>query len=219
MAMNPNVVREQNDRVAALVHTRAFLMVAGALPGLFVATSLVDGFAIGVLVAVSIVVSAVLSRVFAGITGVYSRVPVVLMLDAMVIVLLGMGLRVLFPVIYQDMGVYLALVCGAGIAGLYAAQDGVIADGSERLTLVDAVCAAVLACVALTVCGVLSELLGTGAVLGAAVPGLSTSPIAIFGKAAGGLLVLALLAALAQALDRGPKGAGADASADKGGER
>lgn len=217
MAMNPNVVAEQDARIASLAHTRAFLMVAGALPGLFAATSLENGVAIGVAAAVSIVVSAVLSHVLAGVTGVFSRVPAVLMLDAMVIVLLGFALRVLFPVVFQNLGVYLALTCAGGMAGFFVAQDGVI-PAARRLTLGDAVCSAVLACVALAVCGLLSELLGTGSVLGAAVPFLSATPVAIFGKPAGGLLILAVLAAIVQALD-GKGGSAKDAAAAEGGER
>lgn len=47
MALNRNVVAEQNASLNELVHTPTFLMVAGALPGLFAATSLEHGAVIG----------------------------------------------------------------------------------------------------------------------------------------------------------------------------
>ncbi len=38
MALNENIVREQDARISKMVHTPTFLVVAGALPGLFAAT-------------------------------------------------------------------------------------------------------------------------------------------------------------------------------------
>ena len=39
MALNENILHEQDERVEAFVRTPAFVVVAAALPGLFVATS------------------------------------------------------------------------------------------------------------------------------------------------------------------------------------
>lgn len=217
MAMNPNVVREADERTAALVHSPAFLTVAGALPGLYVATTLENGIAIGVAAAVSIIVSAVLARVLSGVTGLFSKAPVVLVLDAMVLILLGFALRVTFPVIFEALGIYLPITSVAGAAAVFAAaQDGLTTGaGSKGLTLVDAVFAAVAACVALVVCGLLGELLGSASVAGVSVGALSSYTISIFGKPTGDLLLLALVAAVVQAVC----GRGKDGAAEKEGER
>lgn len=216
MAMNPNVVREADERTAALVHSPAFLTVAGALPGLYVATTLENGVAIGVAAAVSIIVSAVLARVLSGVTGLFSKAPVVLVLDAMVLILLGFALRVTFPVIFEALGIYLPITSVAGAAAVFAAQDGLTTGaGSKGLTLVDAVFAAVAACVALVVCGLLGELLGSASVAGISVGALSSYTISIFGKPTGDLLLLALVAAVVQAVC----GRGKDGAAEKEGER
>lgn len=216
MAMNPNVVREADERTAALVHSPAFLTVAGALPGLYVATTLENGIAIGVAAAVSIIVSAVLARVLSGVTGLFSKAPVVLVLDAMVLILLGFALRVTFPVIFEALGIYLPITSVAGAAAVFAAQDGLTTGaGSKELTLVDAVFAAVAACVALVVCGLLGELLGSASVAGVSVGALSSYTISIFGKPTGDLLLLALVAVVVQAVC----GRGKDGAAEKEGER
>lgn len=216
MAMNPNVVREADERTAALVHSPAFLTVAGALPGLYVATTLENGIAIGVAAAVSIIVSAVLARVLSGVTGLFSKAPVVLVLDAMVLILLGFALRVTFPVIFEALGIYLPITSVAGAAAVFAAQDGLTTGaGSKELTLVDAVFAAVAACVALVVCGLLSELLSSASVAGVSVGALSSYTISIFGKPTGDLLLLALVAVVVQAVC----GRGKDGAAEKEGER
>lgn len=216
MAMNPNVVREADERTAALVHSPAFLTVAGALPGLYVATTLENGVAIGVAAAVSIIVSAVLARVLSGVTGLFSKAPVVLVLDAMVLILLGFALRVTFPVIFEALGIYLPITSVAGAAAVFAAQDGLTTGaGSRELTLADAVFAAVAACVALVVCGLLGELLSSASVAGVSVGALSSYTISIFGKPTGDLLLLALVAVVVQAVC----GRGKDGAAEKEGER
>lgn len=216
MALNQTVAREQDEGAVALVHTRTFLMVAGALPGLFAATSGENGIALGVFAAVGIVCAAVLSKLLAGITGTFSRISVVLLLVACVDVLLGFGLRVAFPVIYQSLGAYLYLSALGGVAAIFAAQGSIAAlTGAKELSLGEGVVAAVLACVALVVTGIVCGLLGTGTIFGVAVAALVQTPIAIFTKPAGGLLVLAVLAAIVQATE----GASAAAADEKGGAR
>ena len=204
MALNSNVVAEQNAKLDELVHTPTFLVVAGALPGVFVATSYANGAAIGFVCAIAIIAAALISRAVAGITGVFTRVPVALMLNALVVVLLGFAVRVLDPVVYQDLGVYLPLACTSGIAGLFIAQGGVAAvEGDERagLTLRDACFAAGATFIALFFVGFMCGMLTTGEVFGLTMHELASSPIAIFGKPAGGLLMLALVAAFVQACD------------------
>lgn len=221
MALNQNVAREQDEGAFALVHTRTFLMVAGALPGLFAATSGENGIALGVFAAVGIVCAAVLSKLLAGITGAFSRISVVLLVVACVDVLLGFALRVAFPVIYQSLGAYLYLAALGGVAALFAAQGSIVSlAGGKELSIAEGVVSAVLAFVALAVTGIVCGLLGTGAVFGVAVAALVQTPIAIFTKPAGSLLVLAALAVIVQATDgRGGAGKGAPAADAKGGAR
>ena len=220
MALNQTVAREQDEGAVALVHTRTFLMVAGALPGLFAATSAENGIALGVLSAVGIVCAAVLSKLLEGVTGTFSRISVVLLLVACVDVLLGFGLRVFLPVVYQGLGAYLYLCALGGVAAVFAAQGSVPAlAGSRGLTTGEGVVSAVLAFVALAVTGIVCGLLGTGSVLGLSVAPLAQSPVAIFTKPAGQLLVLALLAAVVQAVDAGREDGVSSASDEKGGAR
>lgn len=220
MALNRNVVAEQNASLNELVHTPTFLMVAGALPGLFAATSLEHGAVIGGVCAVAILGAALISRGVSCFTGRFSRVAVALMLNALVMVLVGFGVRVALPVIYQDLGIYLPLTCASGVASIFIAQSGIDAlEGADRageLTFGDAVLAAVTAFLALVFCGFFTGLFTTGQVFGLTVGEVAASPISIFGKPAGSLLLLALVAVFVQAVcDARAKGAAADS---KGGE-
>ena len=71
MALNENIVREQDARISKMIHTPTFLVVAGALPALYAATSLENGVAIGIVTAVAILVMALVAPVL----DVYKRQP------------------------------------------------------------------------------------------------------------------------------------------------
>ena len=82
MAANELIRRAQAERMRALVHTPTFLVVAGSLPGLHAATSAVDGLAIGIVSAVSILAMAALARPLRAVTGRFTYIPVTLMVSA-----------------------------------------------------------------------------------------------------------------------------------------
>ena len=110
MALNELIQREQDERVRALTHTPTFLVVAGSLPGLFVATSVVNGFAIGAVSAVSILAMAILARPLRAITGRFTYIPVTLMISATIAILLGFAVRVIDPLVHESLGIYIPLI-------------------------------------------------------------------------------------------------------------
>ena len=110
MALNENIVREQDARISKMVHTPTFLVVAGALPGLFAATSLENGLMIGLVTAAAIVVMASIAPLLRAFTGAWSRTAVMLMVSVTVVTLLGFGVRVTDPVVFEALGIYLPLI-------------------------------------------------------------------------------------------------------------
>ena len=219
MALNENVVRERDNRLSALVHTPTFVVVAGALPGLFVATSLENGIAIGAVTAVAIFVAAALAHVVRFFTGVFSRTVTLLMLSATVVTLLGFAVRVTDPVVFEALGIYLPLACvGAMAAVCFVTEDGFTAAPAKG-PLGTAVFAAVVAFVTLTFIGFINGMFTTGQVFGLTMGELAASPIAIFGKPAGSLLVLALVAVFVQSIEQIAARSKDGAAAPEGGER
>ena len=218
MALNKNVVREQDEKLAALVHTPTFVVVAGALPGLFVATSLENGVAIGAVTAVAIFAAAALAHMVRFFTGAFSRTVTLLMLSATVVTLLGFAARVIDPVVFEALGIYLPLACvGAMAATCFVTVDGFTAAPAKG-PLGTAVFASVLAFVTLAFIGFINGMFTTGQVFGLTMGELAASPIAIFGKPAGSLLVLTLVAVFVQSIER--IGAHQDGTAaPEGGER
>lgn len=219
MALNENIVREQNARISKMVHTPTFLVVAGALPGLFAATSLENGLIIGAVTAIAILVMALIAPVLRVFTGTWSRTVVMLMVSVTVVTLLGFGVRVTDPVVFEALGIYLPLVAVNAIVVAWIAGDGLVV-APAKTPLMTAIFAAAMVLATLVFVGFINGMLTTGQVFGLTMGELAASPIAAFGKPTGSLLVLALVAVFVQSIEQMcAKGADADATSLKGGER
>lgn len=219
MALNENIVREQDARISKMVHTPTFLVVAGALPGLFAATSLENGLMIGLVTAAAIVVMASIAPLLRAFTGAWSRTAVMLMMSVTVVTLLGFGVRVTDPVVFEALGIYLPLVAVNAIVVAWIAGDGLVV-APAKTPLMTAIFAAAMVLATLVFVGFINGMLTTGQVFGLTMGELAASPIAAFGKPAGSLLVLALVAVFVQSIEQMcGKGADADATSLKGGER
>lgn len=218
MALNENIVREQDARISKMVHTPTFLVVAGALPGLFAATSLENGLVIGAVTAIAILVMALIAPVLRAFTGTWSRTAVMLMVSVTVVTLLGFGVRVTDPVVFEALGIYLPLVAVNAIVVAWIAGDGLVV-APAKTPLMTAIFAAAMVLATLVFVGFINGMLTTGQVFGLTMGELAASPIAAFGKPTGSLLVLALVAVFVQSIEQMcAKGADADATSLKGGE-
>lgn len=219
MALNENIVREQDARISKMVHTPTFLVVAGALPGLFAATSLENGLMIGLVTAAAIVVMASIAPLLRAFTGAWSRTAVMLMVSVTVVTLLGFGVRVTDPVVFEALGICLPLVAVNAIVVAWIAGDGLVV-APAKTPLMTAIFAAAMVLATLVFVGFINGMLTTGQVFGLTMGELAASPIAAFGKPTGSLLVLALVAVFVQSIEQMcVKGADADATSLKGGER
>lgn len=219
MALNENIAREQDARISKMVHTPTFLVVAGALPGLFAATSLENGLMIGLVTAAAIVVMVSIAPLLRAFTGTWSRTAVMLMVSVTVVTLLGFGVRVTDPVVFEALGIYLPLVAVNAIVVAWIAGDGLVV-APAKTPLMTAIFAAAMVLATLVFVGFINGMLTTGQVFGLTMGELAASPIAAFGKPTGSLLVLALVAVFVQSIEQMcAKGADADATSLKGGER
>lgn len=219
MALNENIVREQDARISKMVHTPTFLVVAGALPGLFAATSFENGVAIGAVTAVAVLVMALVAPALRAFTGTWSRVPVMLMVSVTVATLLGYAVRVANPVVFEALGIYLPLVAVNAIVVAWIAGDGLVV-APAKTPLATAAFAAVCVFATLAFVGFINGMFTTGQVFGLTMGELAASPIAAFGKPTGSLLVLALVAVFVQSVEQAcAKGAAADGADAEGGER
>ena len=210
MALHESVLNDQTTRLKELVQTPTFVVVAGSLPGLAVATSLENGVAIGAVSAVSILAMAILARPIRHITGKFARIPVLLMVSATVAALCGFALRVIDPLIHENMGIYLSIAAVNALAMAFVVDDGYHAApcGSPLAT---GVFGAVCTLATLAFVGLINGMFSTGEIFGLTMTELAASPLAIFGTPAGSLLVLALVATFINSIiDAARKSAAAD---------
>lgn len=194
MALHESVVREQSERIDALVRTPVFLVVAGSITGLAAATTLENGVAIGAVSAVAMIVMALVARPLRKLTGIFARIPVLLLVSATVVVLCSFVVRVVDPVVYQSLGIYLPLAAVNGLVACFIYDDGFSGAPAAGSTLGTAVFGAVCSFAALAFVGLVSNMFATGEIFGLVNKELAASPIAIFGTPAGSLLILALVA-------------------------
>lgn len=219
MALHESVVREQNERLSALVHTPTFLVVAGSLTGLAAATSLENGVAMGAVSAIAIVVMAILARPLRSITGIFARIPVLLLVSATVVTLISFAARVIDPVAHQELGIYLPLAAVNGLVVAFIYDDGFTSAPARGSVAGTALFGAVCTFCTLAFIGFINGMFSTGEVFGLVNKELAASPIAIFGTPAGSLLVLALVAVFVNSIIAAANANAADDGATQGGER
>lgn len=201
MSLNENIARERDERIADMVRTPTFLVVAGSLPGLAVATSLENGLAIGIVNAVVILSMALLAPALRSFTGTWSRTAVMLMTSVTVAVLLGFAVRVIDPVVHESLGMYVPLAAVNALAAAWMVGEGLVVAPAKS-PLGTAALAALSVLCALTVVGFVNGMFTTGRVFGLTMAELASSPISVFGKPAGSLLVLALIAVFTQSIEQ-----------------
>ena len=174
---------------------------------------------IGLVTAAAIVVMASIAPLLRAFTGAWSRTAVMLMVSVTVVTLLGFGVRVTDPVVFEALGIYLPLVAVNAIVVAWIAGDGLVV-APAKTPLMTAIFAAAMVLATLVFVGFINGMLTTGQVFGLTMGELAASPIAAFGKPTGSLLVLALVAVFVQSIEQMcAKGADADATSLKGGER
>lgn len=201
MALNEHVVRERDARLSALVHTPTFLVVAGSLPALYAVTSLETGIMMGLVTAAVIVIMASIAPLLRAFTGTWTRTIVMLMVSVTVATLLGFGVRIDNPVVFESLGIYLPIAAVNAVVVAWIAGDGLTVSPAKS-PLVTAFFAAVLVFATLSFVGFINGMFTTGQVFGLTMGELAASPIAAFGKPTGSLLVLALVAVFTQSIER-----------------
>lgn len=200
MALNDYLTREQDTRTAQMMHTPTFLVVAGSLPGLYAATNLENGIAVGVVSAVVMLCMMFLAPMLKAFTGTWSRAVVMVCASVTVATLCGFAVCIADPVVFESLGIYLPLSAVNAIAVSFMLTDGPALEGKS--TWFAGTFAALTTLCSLAFIGLINGMLATGKIFGLTMNELAASPIAIFAKPAGSLLVLALVAAFVQSVEQ-----------------
>ena len=174
------------------------VLMLGMCPTLAVTTSAVNGFGMGVSTLVVLVMSNLVISALRKMIPDDVRLPAYIVIVASLVTVVELLMEAYVPSIYSALGIYIPLIVVnciiLGRAEAYASKNPPLLSAMDGLGM------GLGFTVSLSIIGFIRELLGAGTVFGAQVMPAAYKPIAIFIKAPGAFLVLAVLVIVMNAL-------------------
>ena len=176
----------------------SLVLMLGMCPTLAVTTSAINGIGMGLSTLAVLIFSNLIISLMRKIIPDQVRLPAYIVIVASLVSVVDLLLQAYAPGLYASLGIYIPLiVVNCIILGRAEAYANKVGPG---LALFDGLGMGLGFTIALTLIGMIRELLGSGKLFGFAVLPDSVSPIAIFVKAPGAFLVIALIIAVMNAL-------------------
>lgn len=174
------------------------VLMLGMCPTLAVTTSCMDGFGMGVSTLVVLVMSNLVISALRKVIPDAVRLPAYIVIVASLVTVVELLMEAYVPDIYDALGIYIPLIVVnciiLGRAEAYASKNPPLLSAMDGLGM------GLGFTISLSVIGLIRELLGAGTVFGMQVMPSAYKPIAIFIKAPGAFLVLAVLVIIMNSL-------------------
>ena len=170
------------------------VLMLGMCPTLAVTTSAMNGLGMGLTTTVVLALSNVIISLLRKVIPDKIRIPAFIVIIASFVTIMELLLQAYIPSLYASLGIYIPLIVVnciiLGRAEAYAYKNPVVPS------FFDGVGMGLGFTIALTIIGMLRELLGGGEIFGVYVMPASFTPISIFKLAPGAFFVLAVLTAI-----------------------
>lgn len=177
------------------------VLLLGLCPTLAVTTGAVNGFGMGVSTMAVLVCSNAVIASLKNVIPKKVRVPAYIVVIAGFVTIVQMLLKAFVPTLDEALGLYIPLIVVNciifGRAEMYASKNKVIDS------VMDGIGMGVGFTLALTLIGLIRELLGSGSAFGLVLAGSDWTPMMIFMLAPGGFFVLAIIIATINWLSKG----------------
>lgn len=174
------------------------VLMLGMCPTLAVTTSCINGFGMGVSTLVVLVMSNLVISALRKVIPDAVRLPAYIVIVASLVTVVELLMEAYVPAIYDALGIYIPLIVVnciiLGRAEAYASKNPPLLSAMDGLGM------GLGFTISLSVIGLVRELLGAGTAFGMQVMPAAYKPIAIFIKAPGAFLVLAVLVIIMNAL-------------------
>lgn len=174
------------------------VLMLGMCPTLAVTTSSINGFGMGVSTLVVLVMSNLVISALRKVIPDDVRLPAYIVIVASLVTVVELLMEAYVPDIYESLGIYIPLIVVnciiLGRAEAYASKNPPLLSAMDGLGM------GLGFTISLSVIGLIRELLGSGTAFGIEVMPAAYKPIAIFVKAPGAFLVLAVLVIIMNAL-------------------
>jgi electron transport complex protein RnfE len=175
----------------------ALILMLGMCPTLAVTTSAMNGLGMGVSTMVVLIASNLLISLLRKVIPDEVRLPAYIVVVASLVTVVELLIEAYIPALYSALGIYIPLIVVnciiLGRAEAYASKN------PPMLSAMDGVGMGLGFTIALTIIGLVREFLGAGTLFGISVLPDYMEPIAIFVKAPGAFLVIAIVIAVMNA--------------------
>lgn len=172
----------------------SLILMLGMCPTLAVTTSATNGFGMGVSTMAVLIVSNLIISLLRKVIPDEVRLPAYIVIVASLVTVVELLTEAYIPVLYSALGIYIPLIVVnciiLGRAEAYASKNPPV------LSAFDGIGMGLGFTIALTVIGLVREFLGSGTAFGISVMPEFFQPIAIFVKAPGAFLVIAIIIAI-----------------------
>ena len=193
--MKPRTERIYNG---VIKENPTLVLMLGMCPTLAVTTSCMNGFGMGVSTLVVLVMSNLVISALRKVIPDAVRLPAYIVIVASLVTVVELLMEAYVPDIYDALGIYIPLIVVnciiLGRAEAYASKNPPLLSAMDGLGM------GLGFTISLSVIGLIRELLGAGTVFGMQVMPSAYKPIAIFIKAPGAFLVLAVLVIIMNSL-------------------
>lgn len=188
---NPYIERIYNG---VIKENPVLILMLGMCPTLAVTTSATNGFGMGASTTVVLIVSNLIIALLRKIIPNEVRLPAEIVIVASLVTVVELTTQAYMPGLYSALGIYIPLIVVnciiLGRAEAYALKNGPILSAFDGLGM------GLGFTIALTILGLIREVLGAGTAFGYQVLPASIEPIGIFIKAPGAFLVLTFMIAV-----------------------
>lgn len=172
----------------------AFVQVIGMCPALAVTSSATNGFGMGLATTAVLICSNMVVSMLRKVIPDEIRIPAFIVVIATFVTITEMLMQAYLTPLYEALGIFLPLIVVNCI--ILARAESFAFKDTVFNSAIDGLGNGIGFTLALTVLGVIRELLGAGSIFGKTVMWSSYEPVTIMTQAPGGFLVLGLILAL-----------------------
>ena len=183
-------MNEYKDRIlnGIIKENPTFILILGMCPTLAVTTSAMNGVGMGLSTTAVLIFSNLLISLLRNIIPDKVRIPAYIVVIASLVTVVELVLKAYIPALYSALGLYIPLIVVnciiLGRAEAYASKS------TPVLAVCDGIVMGLGFTIALTLIGILRELIGAGSFFGMNIMPSAYQPVAIFVKAPGAFIVL-----------------------------
>jgi electron transport complex protein RnfE len=196
--MSEKKAKKQSLFTRLLVENPVFGLYLGICSALAITTNINNAIGMGIAVTIVLTLSNILVSSIRNLTPADIHIPVYIVIIATLVTIVGMIIQAYTPSLYSALGAFIDLIVVnciiLGRAEAYASKNGPDVSAFDGLGM------GLGFTFALTLAGLIRELIGAGTIFGNQVLPESVEPIGIFVKAPGAFMVFALIIIVQNAL-------------------